>query len=109
MRNLWAVFFIQNPSGGTAAFNPISGGDYGYGGKIPHRADEFRAGTGRALQGSAYSRASGERDGMNGVLPEVYLARHGDTAWSFSGQHTGLTDVPLTLNGERNARNLGNV
>jgi len=44
---------------------------------------------------------------MNGVLPEVYLARHGDTAWSFSGQHTGLTDVPLTPNGERNARNLG--
>jgi len=50
MRNLWAVFFIKGRSGGTAAFNPISGGDYGYGGKIPHRADEFRAGTGRALR-----------------------------------------------------------
>lgn len=37
----------------------------------------------------------------------VYLARHGDTAWSLSGQHTGLTDLPLTPAGERNARRLG--
>ena len=40
-------------------------------------------------------------------LPTVYLARHGETAWTLSGQHTGLTDLPLTLRGERNARNLG--
>jgi probable phosphoglycerate mutase len=37
----------------------------------------------------------------------VYLARHGETAWSLSGQHTGLTDLPLTERGERNARQLG--
>jgi broad specificity phosphatase PhoE len=44
---------------------------------------------------------------MNEVLPVVYLARHGETAWSLSGQHTGLTDLPLTERGERNARSLG--
>jgi len=37
----------------------------------------------------------------------VYLARHGETAWSLTGQYTGLTDLPLTERGERNARQLG--
>jgi probable phosphoglycerate mutase len=41
------------------------------------------------------------------ALPIVYLARHGETAWTLSGQHTGLTDLPLTPNGEQNARRLG--
>jgi probable phosphoglycerate mutase len=40
-------------------------------------------------------------------LPVIYLARHGETAWSLSGQHTGRTDLPLTEKGERNARCLG--
>jgi probable phosphoglycerate mutase len=44
---------------------------------------------------------------MSEALPVVYLARHGDTAWTLSGQHTGLTDLPLTADGERNARRLG--
>src|SRR5262249_46888153 len=43
---------------------------------------------------------------MSEVLPIVYLARHGETAWTLSGQHTGLTDLPLTKRGERNARRL---
>jgi broad specificity phosphatase PhoE len=43
---------------------------------------------------------------MSEMLPVVYLARHGETAWSLSGQHTGLTDLPLTDHGERNARRL---
>jgi probable phosphoglycerate mutase len=44
---------------------------------------------------------------MSESLPIVTLARHGETAWSLSGQHTGLTDLPLTERGERNARRLG--
>src|SRR5258708_7837744 len=44
---------------------------------------------------------------MSAVLPIICLARHGETAWSLSGQHTGLTDLPLTERGERNARGLG--
>jgi len=44
---------------------------------------------------------------MSTAPPVIYLARHGETAWSLSGQHTGLTDLPLTEHGERNARALG--
>jgi len=44
---------------------------------------------------------------MSEKMPIVYLARHGETVWSLSGQHTGITDLPLTDQGERNARQLG--
>jgi len=44
---------------------------------------------------------------MSEALPVIHLARHGDTAWTISGQHTGHTDLPLTERGERNARALG--
>ena len=44
---------------------------------------------------------------MNKELPIIYLARHGDTAWSVTGQHTGLTHLPLTERGEQVARHLG--
>jgi len=44
---------------------------------------------------------------MSDNLPIVYLARHGETAWTISGQHTGVTDLPLTERGERTARRLG--
>lgn len=43
---------------------------------------------------------------MSVALPLVYLARHGETAWSASGQHTGRTDLPLTAAGEAAARGL---
>lgn len=48
-----------------------------------------------------------EGDCVSEVLPTVYIARHGETAWTVSGQHTGRTDLPLTAQGERNARRLG--
>lgn len=44
---------------------------------------------------------------MDDPLPRIYVARHGETAWSVSGRHTGLTDLPLTAQGEQNARRLG--
>jgi probable phosphoglycerate mutase len=44
---------------------------------------------------------------MSDTLPIIYLARHGETAWTISGQHTGRTELPLTARGERNARRLG--
>jgi probable phosphoglycerate mutase len=44
---------------------------------------------------------------MNHQLPVIYIARHGETAWTITGQHTGLTDLPLTPQGESNARGLG--
>jgi broad specificity phosphatase PhoE len=44
---------------------------------------------------------------MREILPVLYLARHGETAWTLSGQHTGLTDLPLTERGEQDARRLG--
>ena len=40
---------------------------------------------------------------MNASLPEIYLARHGATAWTISRQHTGRTDLPLLIQGERDA------
>ena len=44
---------------------------------------------------------------MSEIFPVIYLARHGETAWSVTGQHTGLTDLPLSERGERNAARLG--
>jgi broad specificity phosphatase PhoE len=43
---------------------------------------------------------------MDNHLPVIYIARHGETAWTLTGQHTGLTDLPLTPQGENNARGL---
>ena len=40
---------------------------------------------------------------MSDGHPVVCLARHGETAWTISGQHTGSTDLPLTARGEAEA------
>jgi probable phosphoglycerate mutase len=44
---------------------------------------------------------------MSAGLPVAFLARHGETAWTISHQHTGLTDLPLTAQGEAEAVRLG--
>ena len=59
--------------------------------RSPESRDEQDSGTGQTVRTE---------------LPAVYLARHGETPWSLTGQHTGLTDLPLTERGERNARAL---
>jgi broad specificity phosphatase PhoE len=44
---------------------------------------------------------------MSDALHLTYLARHGETAWTISRQHTGATDLPLTAHGEGEALQLG--
>lgn len=43
---------------------------------------------------------------MDSTLPKLYLVRHGETAWSLGGKHTGLTDIALTERGESEGRAL---
>jgi broad specificity phosphatase PhoE len=60
-----------------------------------------------AVAPTTASESAPELAGRENVLPTIYLARHGETAWTVTGQHTGITDLPLTPRGESNARALG--
>ena len=44
---------------------------------------------------------------MPEALQRVVLVRHSETAWTLSGQHTGRSDIPLTAQGEQDARTIG--
>ena len=44
---------------------------------------------------------------MSDAFPKIYLARHGQTEWALTSQHTGRTDIPLTAQGEVEAKSLG--
>ena len=44
---------------------------------------------------------------MPSDMPRLFLARHGDTAWTDSRQRTGRTDIPLNQSGEKRARQIG--
>jgi probable phosphoglycerate mutase len=43
------------------------------------------------------------------MVPSAYVVRHGETAWSKSGRHTGRTEIPLSEQGELNARGLSGI
>ena len=56
-------------------------------------------------QALIYIERRGNGTELSGSL-RLYLVRHGETAWSLTGQHTGLTDIALTAHGEEEARAL---
>src|ERR1700722_12286164 len=62
---------------------------------------------GQTKHGMTHDPRNHGNEAMTTQLPKLYLARHGDTAWTDAHKHTGRTDVPLNASGEEHARQLG--
>lgn len=68
---------------------------------------ERRQSASESAKGTKVYDMTEQASGNVAALGRLVLLRHGQTAWSESGQHTGRTDIPLTLEGERQARAAG--
>src|SRR4029453_17219407 len=96
---------LQPRHGRPRSRAPFAGGWCPRQGEAPQHADRLSEVRLRARRRQAGDRPVGVA--VSDALPVVYLARHGETAWTVSHRHTGRTDLPLTGHGEEEALRLG--